>query len=79
MATLTITPQAPTSRATNFQVIQPKTTFAGAPIEPLQKGLPKTTQSVCPECLSVIGARLFEENGAVYMEKSCVEHGEFET
>src|SRR5208283_1452254 len=44
---------------------------------PLEKGLPKTTQSICPECLQVIDARLFEENGAVYMEKTCAEHGEF--
>jgi hypothetical protein len=39
--------------------------------------LPKTTQSVCPECLQLIEARLFEENGAVYMQKSCARHGEF--
>jgi hypothetical protein len=39
--------------------------------------LPKTTQSICPECLQVIDARLFEEDGAVYMEKTCVAHGDF--
>ena len=81
MATTTINPEVHTSvhtaRPSEFQKVQPVTTFTGAPIEPLQKGLPKTTQSVCPECLKVIEARLFEENGAVYMEKSCAEHGEF--
>ncbi len=77
MATLTIAPPAKSRRKNEFEIIQPKTTFTGSPIEPLQKGLPKTTQSICPECLKVIDARLFEEDGAVYMEKTCVEHGEF--
>ena len=77
MATLTIAPPAKSRRKNEFEIIQPKTTFTGSPIEPLQKGLPKTTQSICPECLQVIDARLFEEDGAVYMEKTCVEHGEF--
>jgi hypothetical protein len=57
--------------------MQPETTFTGAPIKPLEKGLPKTTQSLCPECVQVIDARLFEENGAVYMEKTCAQHGYF--
>jgi len=77
MATVTITPDVDAPRRRDFQRVQPHATFTGAPIEPLQKGLPKTTQSVCPECLKRIEARLFEENGAVYMEKSCAEHGEF--
>lgn len=77
MATLTIAPPANARRRSDFEIIQPKTTFAGSPIEPLDKGLPKMTQSICPECLQVIDARLFEENGAVYMEKACLEHGEF--
>ena len=51
MATVTITPEVRTSRRRDFQNVQPEATFTGAPIEPLQKGLPKTTQSVCPECL----------------------------
>ena len=77
MATVTISPDIRSPRRKEFQRVQPPATFTGAPIEPLQKGLPKTTQSVCPECLRVIDARLFEENGAVYMEKSCAEHGDF--
>ena len=56
---------------------QPGTTYTGARIEPLQKGLPKTTQSLCPECTQLIEARLFEENGRVMMEKTCPEHGYF--
>lgn len=60
-----------------FRVIQPETTFSGSPIEPVRKGLPKYTQSLCPECSQVIGARLFEEDGKVIMEKTCAEHGPF--
>ncbi len=77
MGILTIEPKTKPRSKSDFQVIQPKTTFTGAPIKPLDKGLPKWTESLCPECLKVIDARLFEENGAVYMEKTCGEHGEF--
>jgi len=70
MATATITPEVQTPRRRDFRNVQPEATFTGAPIEALQKGLPKTTQSVCPECLKVIAAQLFEEHGAVYMEKT---------
>ncbi|MEM0448606.1 MAG: radical SAM protein [Methanomassiliicoccales archaeon] len=41
----------------------------------LQKGLPKKTESLCPECAKVIPATIFEENGKVMMEKECPEHG----
>jgi hypothetical protein len=77
VATLMIAPPAKPRRKSDFEIIQPETTFTGSPIERLEKGLPKTTQSICPECLQVIDARLFEEDGAVYMEKTCAEHGEF--
>ena len=77
MATLTIAPPAQTRRKNDFEIIQPQSTFTGAPIEALDKGLPKMTQSICPECLQVIDARLFEEDGAVYMEKTCFAHGDF--
>jgi len=77
VATLTISPPKKSKARSAFAIIQPKTTFTGSPIEPLQKGLPKTTQSLCPECLQVIEADLFEEDGAVYMEKTCREHGYF--
>ncbi len=60
-----------------FQVIQPETTYAGSRIEPLQKGLPRTTRSLCPECTQLIDARIFEEAGKVVMEKRCPAHGEF--
>jgi uncharacterized radical SAM superfamily Fe-S cluster-containing enzyme len=40
-------------------------------------GLPKTTESLCPECLKVIPATMREEAGKVVMEKTCPEHGDF--
>ncbi len=77
MATVTYTPTLKSRPRPGFEIVQPATTYTGSPIEPLAKGLPKATQSVCPECLQVIDARLFQENGAVYMEKRCAAHGEF--
>jgi hypothetical protein len=60
-----------------LKIIQPEKTLTGAPILPLKKGLPHETQSLCPDCLKVIAARIFEENGKVMMEKTCPEHGDF--
>lgn len=37
----------------------------------------RATKSICPRCYNIIDANLYEENGAVYMEKSCAEHGAF--
>ena len=67
---------APT-KVKGFQVLQPETTYTGSPIEPLHRGLPKITQSLCPECVRVIDAHVFEENGKVMMEKTCPQHGYF--
>lgn len=41
----------------------------------LPRGLPKTTQSLCPDCLNIIPARIFEQDGKVMMEKECPDHG----
>lgn len=43
----------------------------------LRKGLPRRTGSLCPECVKIIPAVLYEENGALVMKKECSEHGEF--
>ncbi len=61
----------------DLAIIQPETTFTGSPIPPLQTGLPKQTQSLCPECAQVIDARIFEDHGRVLMEKNCPDHGDF--
>ncbi len=42
-----------------------------------EKGLPKNTQSLCPECKSIIDAEIIAEDGKAVMRKTCKEHGEF--
>ncbi len=37
----------------------------------------KSTQSLCPECLARIDADVVERDGAVWMEKTCPEHGAY--
>ncbi|HII83640.1 MAG TPA: radical SAM protein [Methanobacterium subterraneum] len=37
----------------------------------------KKTKSLCPECLTVVDAEVFEEEGKVMMKKDCHEHGNF--
>ncbi len=61
----------------DYKLRQPATTYTGAPIQPLRHGLPKPTQSLCPECAQLINAMVLEENGKVVMEKSCPRHGSF--
>lgn len=50
-------------------------TYCGSPTNDVKKGLPKTIRSLCPECMQVIDARLFDQNGRVMMEKTCPTHG----
>lgn len=52
-------------------------TLSGSPVPPLQKGLPKSTGSLCPECLAVVPARLYDRGGKVLMTKECPTHGTF--
>ncbi len=56
---------------------EPACTLTGSAIPPLVKGLPKNTQSLCPECLAVISAREYEQDGKVLMTKKCHQHGVF--
>lgn len=35
----------------------------------------KQTRSLCPECLKIIDATIYEEDGKVYIEKECSNHG----
>lgn len=37
----------------------------------------KETQSLCPECLTVLDATIYEKDGKVYLRKNCQKHGEF--
>jgi uncharacterized radical SAM superfamily Fe-S cluster-containing enzyme len=34
--------------------------------------------SLCPECMKRIPMRIYEENGIIYLEKTCPEHGKFD-
>jgi uncharacterized radical SAM superfamily Fe-S cluster-containing enzyme len=38
----------------------------------------KNTKSICPECLKVLDATIFEDAGKVYIKKECSEHGFFQ-
>ena len=38
----------------------------------------KETTSICPECLEVVQATIFEEDNVVYIRKECAEHGKFQ-
>ncbi len=52
-------------------------TYSGRPIEPLIRFLPRTVETLCPECSAVILGRYYVRDGAVWIEKSCPEHGYF--
>lgn len=67
-------------KSTNSRALpihQPATTYTGAVISPLRKGLPRATESLCPECSAVISAIIHEDDGRVVMEKVCADHGAF--
>ena len=36
------------------------------------------TKSLCPECLMILDAEIFEKNGKVFIRKKCPKHGKFE-
>jgi len=56
---------------------QPKTTFAGEKIRPIPRALPRTVETLCPECSCLVLGRSYERDGAVWMEKTCPDHGYF--
>ncbi len=58
-------------------VRQPAKTHGGAPIRPIVRELPKTVETLCPECSCIILGRYYARDDAVYMEKTCPEHGYF--
>ncbi len=37
----------------------------------------KETKTICPECLKVLDATIFEEDNKVYIKKECPEHGKY--
>lgn len=48
------------------------------PLKSYPGKLPSKTLSVCPECLKIIEATIFEEKGKVWIKKKCERHGVFE-
>src|ERR1039457_2171709 len=66
VSTQTISPEVTATpvlqKRPSLRILQPEVTYTGAPIKPLQRGLPKTTESLCPECTRVIAPRKNVEN-----------------
>jgi len=55
----------------------PRRTFSGIRIRPIVRGLPRTVETLCPHCQAIVVGRIFVEAGAVWIEKTCPEHGHF--
>jgi uncharacterized radical SAM superfamily Fe-S cluster-containing enzyme len=53
----------------------PETTRSGDRIHPIVRYLPKTVETLCPDCGKNIVGRVFDWQGDVYMEKTCPDHG----
>ncbi|MCK5407307.1 MAG: radical SAM protein, partial [Candidatus Krumholzibacteria bacterium] len=53
----------------------PQATLSGHRINPVVRYLPKTVETLCPDCGRNIVGRVFDWQGDVYMEKTCPEHG----
>jgi len=53
----------------------PEYTLGGVRIQPILRGLPRTVETLCPECACVILGRYYEHGGQVWIEKTCPEHG----
>ncbi len=56
---------------------QPKATFGGVAIRPVLATLPRTVETLCPACSCLILGRHFVQDGVVWHEKTCPEHGYF--
>lgn len=50
-------------------------TFHGSKINPVLRRLPRTVETLCPHCGAIVLGRYFVEDGAVYIEKTCPDHG----
>ncbi|MBN1345547.1 MAG: radical SAM protein [Phycisphaerae bacterium] len=55
----------------------PEYTHGGVRIQPILRGLPRTVETLCPECSCVILGRYYEQDGQVWIEKTCPDHGYF--
>ncbi len=55
----------------------PTHTYGGTKINPVVRGLPRTLETLCPECSCNILGRYYVKNGRVMIEKTCPQHGYF--
>ncbi|MBU0641530.1 MAG: radical SAM protein [Planctomycetes bacterium] len=56
---------------------QPRRTHSGSPIRPVLRELPRTVETLCPECGCNILGRYYVKDDAVLIDKTCPEHGYF--
>jgi uncharacterized radical SAM superfamily Fe-S cluster-containing enzyme len=52
-------------------------TFGNHRIQPVLRRLPRTVETLCPDCAATVLGRYFVEDGAVFIEKTCPAHGYF--
>ena len=55
----------------------PLKTFSGTAIRPLLRSLPRTLETLCPQCGAILLGRSYVADGRVLIEKTCPEHGYF--
>lgn len=56
---------------------QPRRTHKGFIVRPIVKNLPKTVETLCPECGCNILGRYYVHRGEVLIDKFCPDHGYF--
>jgi len=56
---------------------QPTRTYKGSVIRPILRDLPRTVETLCPDCGCNILGRYYVKDNVVYIEKTCPEHGYF--
>ncbi len=56
---------------------RPRRTLSGSPIRPVIPELPRTVETLCPHCRCILLGRYYVRDGAVWIEKTCPEHGYF--
>ena len=55
----------------------PSETWSGRRIHPVLRRLPRTVETLCPECGAIVLGRYYVAGGAVMIEKNCPDHGHF--
>lgn len=56
----------------------PTHTYRGTRINPIVHGLPRSVETLCPDCACNIIGRYYVKHGRVMVEKTCPEHGYFQ-